>query len=83
MVHFESELTINLAVDITEDAMVLQQCIPATRVFGERDVKQAKHPRRSSSIRYIIVVHILIAIITEAKFYYYYAVRICDIFPAP
>ena len=73
MVHFESELTINLAVDITEDAMVLQ---PATRVFGERDVKQAKHPRRSSSILFIIIVHILIAIITEAKFYYYYAVRI-------
>ena len=50
MAQSESELTINLAVDITEEPMVLQQCIPATRVFGERDVKQAKHPHRSSGI---------------------------------
>ena len=49
MAQFESELTINLAVDITEEPMVLQQCIPATRVFGERD-EQAKHPHRSSGI---------------------------------
>ena len=51
MVQFESELTINLDVDITEEPMVLEQCIPATRVFEEKDIKQAKHPRRSSGIR--------------------------------